>query len=95
MNERSRMSFLGDGLPWLRGATMTVIGAGGGGSHIVQQIAHLQVGQLTIADHDHLEDTNVQRRGHWLRRRRPPQGGTAGQAIRGPQDDNDRYTGAR
>ncbi len=61
MNERSRMSFLGDGLEWLRRATITVIGAGGGGSHIIQQIAHLQVGRLPIADHDHLEDTNVPR----------------------------------
>ncbi len=61
MNERSRMSFLGDGLAWLHGATITVIGAGGGGSHIVQQIAHLQVGRLPVADHDHLGNTNVNR----------------------------------
>jgi molybdopterin/thiamine biosynthesis adenylyltransferase len=61
MNERSRMSFLGDGLAWLRGATITVVGAGGGGSHIVQQIAHLQVGRLPVVDHDRLEDTNVNR----------------------------------
>jgi hypothetical protein len=61
MNERSRMSFLGEGLAWLRGATITVIGAGGGGSHIVQQIAHLQIARLPVADHDRLEDTNVNR----------------------------------
>jgi hypothetical protein len=38
-----------------------VIGGGGGGSHIAQQVAHLGVGRLAIVDHDHLEDTNVER----------------------------------
>jgi len=61
MNTQSRMSFLGTGLSWLRGATVTVIGGGGGGSHIAQQVAHLGVGRLAIADNDHLEDTNVER----------------------------------
>jgi hypothetical protein len=61
MNTLSRMSFLGDGLDWLRAATITVLGAGGGGSHIAQQIAHLEVGRLVIVDHDRLEDTNVSR----------------------------------
>lgn len=61
MNATSRMSFLGDGLNWLKAATITVLGAGGGGSHIAQQIAHLGVGRLVVVDPDRLEDTNVNR----------------------------------
>jgi molybdopterin-synthase adenylyltransferase len=61
MNTMSRMSFLGQGLAWLREATITVLGAGGGGSHIAQQIAHLGVGRLAIVDFDPLEDHNVNR----------------------------------
>ena len=61
MNTESRMSFLGAGLDWLRSATITVIGAGGGGSHILQQMAHLGVRRLIPIDHDKLEDTNVNR----------------------------------
>lgn len=61
MNSTSRMSFLGAGLDWLREATVTVLGAGGGGSHITQQVAHLRVGRLPVVDFDPLEDTNVER----------------------------------
>ena len=61
MNTLSRMSFLGSGLDWLRAATITVLGAGGGGSHIAQQIAHLGIGRLVIVDHDRLEESNVNR----------------------------------
>ena len=61
MNSMSRMSFLGDGLAWLRGATVTVLGAGGGGSHIAQQVAHLGVGRLPLVDFDPLEHHNVNR----------------------------------
>jgi hypothetical protein len=62
MNNANRMSFLGGaGLDWLKGATITVLGAGGGGSHIAQQIAHLGVWRLVLIDPDRLEDTNVNR----------------------------------
>lgn len=61
MNTTSRMSFLGDGLSWLRGATVTVLGAGGGGSHLAQQVAHLRVGRLPFVDFDPLENHNVER----------------------------------
>ncbi len=61
MNTMSRMSFLGEGLTWLREATITVLGAGGGGSHLAQQIAHLGVGRLPLVDFDPLEDHNVNR----------------------------------
>jgi hypothetical protein len=55
------MSFLGRGLDWLKAATITVLGAGGGGSHIAQQLAHLGVRRLILVDPDRLEDTNVNR----------------------------------
>jgi molybdopterin/thiamine biosynthesis adenylyltransferase len=55
------MSFLGEGLRWLSSATVTVLGAGGGGSHLAQQIAHLGVQRMPLVDHDLLEDTNVNR----------------------------------
>jgi glutamate dehydrogenase/leucine dehydrogenase len=61
MNTASRMSFLGHGLDWLKDATITVLGAGGGGSHIAQQLAHLGVGRLAVIDPDRLENTNVNR----------------------------------
>jgi hypothetical protein len=61
MNSASRMSFLGVGLTWLRSATITVLGAGGGGSHIAQQVAHLGVRRLILVDPDRLEDSNVNR----------------------------------
>lgn len=61
MSTMSRMSFLGHGLNWLRDATVTVLGAGGGGSHIAQQVAHLGVGRLPLVDFDPLEDHNVNR----------------------------------
>jgi hypothetical protein len=34
---------------------------GGGGSHLVQQAAHLGVGGYVLADHDHIDDTNTNR----------------------------------
>ncbi len=61
MKTMSRMSFLGNGLTWLREATVTVLGAGGGGSHLAQQVAHLGVGRLALVDFDPLEDHNVNR----------------------------------
>ncbi len=61
MNIMSRMSFLGEGIDWLRAATISVVGAGGGGSHIAQQVAHMGVAVLPLIDHDRLEDTNVNR----------------------------------
>jgi hypothetical protein len=61
VNDISRMSFLGSGLDRVRASTATVLGAGGGGSHIVQQLAHVGLGRVVSVDHDHLEDSNVNR----------------------------------
>jgi molybdopterin/thiamine biosynthesis adenylyltransferase len=58
----SRQSFLGrDSEQILRGLTIGVAGLGGGGSHIVQQLAHIGVGKLVIADPDQVEDSNLNR----------------------------------
>ena len=45
----------------LRGAHVGVIGCGGGASHVIQQLAYLGVGALTIADADLVEVTNLNR----------------------------------
>jgi molybdopterin/thiamine biosynthesis adenylyltransferase len=45
----------------LRNLHVGVIGAGGGGSLIVEQLAHLGVGKLTVIDFDRVEITNLSR----------------------------------
>lgn len=61
MRDSSRLSYLGMGLKRLRGATISVIGAGGGGSHLCQQMAHVGVGVLPLIDADTVEESNVNR----------------------------------
>jgi len=45
----------------LRGMTVAVIGAGGGGSLLVQSLAHLGVGHILIIDFDRVDITNLSR----------------------------------
>lgn len=45
----------------LRGARVAVIGAGGTGSHVVTQLAHLGVGHLLLLDHDVVQQSNLSR----------------------------------
>jgi len=45
----------------LRRTTVGVVGCGGGGSHVVQQLAYLGVGQLILVDADNVEETNLNR----------------------------------
>ncbi|RWM71752.1 MAG: ThiF family adenylyltransferase [Mesorhizobium sp.] len=62
MTRLERQSFLGaNSENILRSATVGIVGAGGGGSHIVQQFAHMGVGGYVIADPDFIEDTNTNR----------------------------------
>lgn len=62
MTRLERQSFLGaNSENILRGATVGIVGAGGGGSHIVQQFAHMGIGGYVIADPDFIEDTNTNR----------------------------------
>ncbi|GAB4070703.1 ThiF family adenylyltransferase [Ancylobacter sonchi] len=62
MTRLERQSFLGaNSENILRGATVGIVGAGGGGSHMVQQFAHMGIGGYVIADPDFIEDTNTNR----------------------------------
>jgi len=62
MNRLDRQSFLGaDSDRILRNATVGIVGLGGGGSHAVQQFAHLGIGRYVIVDPDVIEDTNTNR----------------------------------
>jgi molybdopterin/thiamine biosynthesis adenylyltransferase len=62
MNRLSRQSFLGprsDAI--LDGANVGIVGLGGGGSHVVQQLAHMGVGGYVLADPDRIDYTNTNR----------------------------------
>jgi hypothetical protein len=62
MNSDSRQSFLGpDSDAELKSATAAIIGLGGGGSHVAQQLAHVGVEHFEIFDPDCFEDTNLNR----------------------------------
>lgn len=58
----SRQSFLGPLLsPAMEHARIAVIGLSGGGSHIVQQLAHIGFQNYALFDPDLIEDTNLTR----------------------------------
>lgn len=57
-----RQSFLGvDSDAVLAGVTIGVVGLGGGGSHVVQQLAHLGIGGFILIDDDVITLTNLNR----------------------------------
>jgi molybdopterin/thiamine biosynthesis adenylyltransferase len=57
-----RQSFLGaDSSEILNACSVAIVGLGGGGSHINQQLAHVGVGNTAIADPDKVEETNLNR----------------------------------
>lgn len=62
MSWLDRQSFLGeDSEQVLRDTIICVAGLGGVGSHIVQQLAHLGIGNFMILDDDTIDDTNLNR----------------------------------
>ena len=63
MSERyTRQGFLGSSSEEnFRNCCACVIGLGGGGSHIVQQLTHLGIGSFLLFDADHVEDSNLNR----------------------------------
>lgn len=57
-----RQSFLGESSDDILDRTkIAVVGLGGGGSHINQQLAHIGVGERVLIDPDIVEDTNLNR----------------------------------
>ena len=63
MKERfKRQSFLGtDSDKVLSDCTAGLVGLGGGGSHVAQQLAHLGLGKFLLIDPDRVEETNLNR----------------------------------
>ncbi len=59
--DRQIRLFGADGQRILREARVAVVGCGGGGSLIVEQLAHLGVGRLTLIDFDVVKDVNLSR----------------------------------
>ena len=50
-----------DGQARLCDARVVVVGCGGTGSHVAQQLAHLRVGSIALVDGDRVEETNLSR----------------------------------
>ncbi|HTR77877.1 MAG TPA: ThiF family adenylyltransferase [Gemmatimonadaceae bacterium] len=63
MSERStRQSFLGESSDATLGALRVgIVGLGGGGSHVAQQLAHVGVGNYVLVDPDRIESSNLNR----------------------------------
>jgi molybdopterin-synthase adenylyltransferase len=62
MSKHDRQSFLGQRSEAdLRGAKIGIVGLGGGGSHVVQQAAHIGLGNYVLVDPDSIEDSNLNR----------------------------------
>jgi hypothetical protein len=59
--DRQARLFGQDGQRILRAMHVGVVGAGGGGSMLVEQLAHLGVGALSIVDFDRVEQHNLSR----------------------------------
>lgn len=57
-----RQSFLGaDSETRLGALTVGIVGLGGGGSHVAQQLVHVGVGNFVLVDDDRIDDTNLNR----------------------------------
>lgn len=62
MTRLDRQSFLGPNSEhMLRECTVGLVGLGGGGAHVVQQLAHLGVGGFVLVDPDRIDLTNTNR----------------------------------
>lgn len=61
MHDRQALVHGGDGNAALQSSHVAVVGAGGFGSLVVQSLAHLGVGSLTVVDPDVVEETNRSR----------------------------------
>lgn len=62
MSRLIRQSFLGSNSDTLlKAATVGIVGLGGGGSHIVQQLNHAGIGGYVLSDHDVIDEGNTNR----------------------------------
>lgn len=59
--DRQALLFGGEGQAILRRLAVCVVGAGGGGSLIVQSLAHLGVGRIRVIDFDQVSESNLSR----------------------------------
>jgi molybdopterin/thiamine biosynthesis adenylyltransferase len=59
--DRQARMFGAEGQAKLRSATVAVIGAGGGGSMVIEQLAHLGIGSLIAVDYDVVKTHNLSR----------------------------------
>src|SRR5205814_6941030 len=60
-HDRLVRGFGSTALERLRAARVGVVGTGGGGAHVVQQLAYLGVGAFVLVDGDRVEVTNLNR----------------------------------
>lgn len=59
---KSSQSFLGDGADLLfASCKLGIVGLGGGGSHVVQQVAHIGFKHVIAFDYDRIEERNLNR----------------------------------
>jgi molybdopterin/thiamine biosynthesis adenylyltransferase len=61
-NQYSRQSFLGEeSEETFKSTKAGIVGLGGGGSHVAQQLAHIGIGNFALFDPDHVEQPNLNR----------------------------------
>jgi molybdopterin/thiamine biosynthesis adenylyltransferase len=62
IERQKRQGFLGEKAPFLmKNIKIAIIGYGGGGSHIGQQLSHIGFENVVVFDHDDLEESNINR----------------------------------
>jgi molybdopterin/thiamine biosynthesis adenylyltransferase len=62
MSKHDRQSFLGEASEQIiKATTVGLVGLGGGGSHVVQQLAHIGVERYVLVDPDVIEESNLNR----------------------------------
>lgn len=67
--QRQSLMVGGEGQDVIRCTKVAVVGLGGGGSHVVQQLAHTGIGEIIGIDADRIERTNQHRIVGWDRLR--------------------------
>ena len=74
--QRQALVVGGPGQEILRHTKVAVVGLGGGGSHVVQQLGYIGIGEIIVIDPDRVDRTNLHRvvgmtwLDVWLKRRK-------------------------